>query len=108
MHRGRTAFAHTFGAAVAVRRRRCRVAVPDVRNIHGGDRSVITEGAGHHIAYCVIDTGFHECCADAVRGRAIDLAFDDRRIDDRAAIIYGHAFENLRDKTITVLLHDPA
>ena len=35
--------------------------------------------------------------ADSVGGRAIDLAFDDRRIDHGAAIIDGNVVQNLAE-----------
>src|ERR1700676_3621856 len=104
--RGRASFAHALRAAIAVGRGRCRVAIPNLRNIHGSDWGVIAKGAGHHIAYCVIDTGFHQRRADTMSGRALDLAFDDRRIYNRAAIVDGRVVENLWDKSFAVHLYD--
>jgi len=96
-----------FAPAVAVGRRCSRVPVLNVRNIHRGDRSVIAEGAGHHISDGVIDTGFHQSRTDTMRGGAIDLSFNDRRIDDCAAIIDGHVVKNLRNKSIGGRLRRP-
>src|SRR6266481_1628434 len=106
VHRSRAPLAHAFRAAVAVGRRCSRVPVLNVRNIHGGDRSVIAESAGHHVAYGIIDAGFHQRRADTVSRGAIDLPFHDRRIDDCAAIVDGHVVENLRDKSIGVDFDD--
>src|SRR5450755_4687212 len=106
MDRSRAAFSHAFGAAVAVRRGRRGMAVLDFGNIDGGNRRVVAEGAGQHIADGVIHTGFHQGRADPVRGRTIDLAFDDWGINHGAAIVDGDVIENLRDKSFAIHLDD--
>ncbi len=82
------------------------MAVFDVRHVDRGDRRVVAESAGQHVADRVVHASLHEGGADAVRGRAIDLAFDDRRIDDRAAIVDGDVVENPWDEGFAIDFDD--
>src|ERR1017187_7539354 len=106
MDRSRAAFSHAFRAAVGVRRGRRGMAVLDLGNIDGGNRRVVAEGAGQHIANGVVNAGFHQGRADPVRGRTVDLAFDDRGIDYGATIVDGDVVKNLRDKSFAIDFDD--
>src|SRR5436189_741749 len=105
MNRRSATFAHAFCAAVAVRRWRFDVSVFHMRHVHSRDRRVVAESAGEQVPHGIIDTVFHQCCANAVRSRAVYLAFDNRRIDDRATVIHGGVVKNARNKSFPIDFH---
>src|SRR5215468_556602 len=78
----------------------------NVRHVDGRDRRVIAESRGQHVADCVVDAGFHQCCADTVRGRTINLAFYNRWIDDGATIVHSNIVEDAWNKSIRLNLDD--
>ena len=83
----RAAFAHA--AKAAERRRRRALEMHDVhrRNFAGRRHQIIDQARGMDLALLVVDDFFVERRADALRDAAVNLAVDDQRIDEFAAIL---------------------
>jgi len=99
-------FSHTFGAAVAVWRGRLNMSVFDFWHVHGGDRRVVTESTGQHVADSIVSAVLQQGCANSVRGRAVHLSFNDGWIDHRAAVVYRNLIKNYVNKGFTVHFND--
>ena len=102
MNRRSATFAHAFCAAVAVRRWRFDVSVFHMRHVHSRDRRVVAERASQHIAHRIVNAVFHQSRPNTMRRRAVDLAFHNRRIDDRATVIHGGVVKNARNKSFPI------
>src|SRR5436189_5588227 len=98
-------FTHAFCAAVAVRRWRFDVSVFHMRHVTSRDRRVVAERASQHIAHRIVNAVFHQSRPNTMRRRAVDLAFHNRRIDDRATVIHGGVVKNARNKSFPIDFH---
>ena len=79
----------------------------DVHHRHfgrGGDH-VVDEAGGQKLAVIVVDEFLEQRRADALRHAAMDLAVDDHRIDDPAAILGDHVFQDLHEAGCGIDLH---
>ena len=80
------AFAHAFHGAFGVRGGGVEVADFDRRHFGGAGEQVVGEGAGERPAGLLVGNLFEQSGADALHDAAVDLAFDEHRVDHRAAI----------------------
>ena len=100
-HRGERAGAAGLAAALdAERVGRCRrrmIGERERRHVGGARHGVIHERAGEQLAVAVVDRLFHQRLADALHHAAVQLAFDDQRIDDGAEIVDAGIFGDLDD-----------
>src|SRR6059036_1456671 len=69
------------------RRRRLDVADLDLGDLERGRHQEVHEGRGERLAAVVVDDALVERAADALRDPAADLALDDRRVHERAAVV---------------------
>src|SRR6185369_6042273 len=82
-------FPHPLGADRVMRRRRRRLPRLPGRAFHGGRNEIVHERAGHVVAQLVVGDLFVEGGGEAHVQPAVDLAVDDHRVDDVAAVIDG-------------------
>src|SRR3954470_24576522 len=59
----------------------------DIRQIAGARQLVIHEGAGEQLPVLVENDALHQRLPDALRDAAVDLSFDEERIDDGAEVV---------------------
>src|ERR1700688_2083224 len=61
-----------------------------MRCLHGCWNQVVHEGSALHVSALVVADFLHEGDGQALRDDAMNLTFDDHRIDNVAAVIHGH------------------
>src|SRR5437867_2184729 len=106
MNGGGAPFSHPFGAAVTVWRGSLNMSVFDSRHVQSGDGRVVTESAGQHVADGIVNAILQQSGPNSVRGCAVHLSFDDRRIDHRTAVVYRNVIENCGNECFTIHFHD--
>ena len=92
----RAGFADALRAERIARRRRHGRRQLEAREIGGPRHRVVHERSGHQLAVVVVDRFFDHRLADALRQAAVDLSFDDQRVDQIAGIVDGDQLQQLR------------
>src|ERR1039457_4490591 len=87
--------AYAFNAQRIHGRGRTRVGALNPWNHAGLGDGVIHQLAGDELAVVVVDGLFVEGLSEALHDAAVDLSIDQQRVDDVAAIVYGHIAQNL-------------
>ena len=83
---GAAGFAAALGAQRIGFGRRGMIADHHRRNVFGARQRVIHERSGDRLAALVVADFLHQRLADALRDAAMQLAFDDHRVDDGAEV----------------------
>ena len=81
-----------------VRRRRLEVDDLDRRHLGARREQVVHEARGDELAGLVVGEVLVERAADPLDDAAVDLALDDHRVDDRAAVLDHHVAEDRRPR----------
>src|SRR5438270_2762973 len=78
---------HPLDAERIERRRRVLVNDPHCRDVAGGRERVIHQRAGEQLPVCIIGDLLEQNAAEPLSGASHDLALDQHRVDDDAAIM---------------------
>ncbi len=89
------AFAQALDAELGVGRGRLHVRDADVRHLGGAWEEIVHQRRRERLALRAERHLLIEACADALRGAAADLAVDDHRVDQHAAVLDHDIVENL-------------
>ena len=92
----RAGLAHALGAEWVHRRRRHRRVELEAREVGGARQRVVHERAGQQLPVLVVDGLLDHRLADALRQPAVDLPFDDERVDQIPGVVDGHEFQQRR------------
>ena len=99
-------FADALEADRVERRRRLAMRRLDRRHVGRGRQQIVHERRVQQLALLVVDELLVERVADAVRDAAVNLSFDEQRIDDRAAIVDDEVALDLDRRRLGIDLDD--
>src|SRR5881396_3433383 len=98
----RAGFAHAFRAQRVQGRRRHGGGELEAREIDGARKCVIHERAGQQLTVFVVDHFFYHGLPDALGEAAVNLSFDDERVDEMSRIVHRHELQECWLPCLTV------
>src|SRR5713226_8225911 len=96
----------TLGSNGMMRRRRDRLIRFPVRRFHRGGNEIVLEVASQDVAVLIEGHLLVHGRSESLCQATVNLPFDHHRVDDRAAVIYGHKAPDMYLPGATVDVHD--